>query len=101
MTRNNFSIKLKGSLRLLRLEFQNYFYGTNSMSYYDNQKSYSKRLSLQNILKELSIGFEDQIERDLKSDSLDKVIESISLRYYCFTILNLEVKSLRFSVFFY
>jgi hypothetical protein len=45
-----------------------------------------KILSLQNILKELSIGFEDRMERDLKSDFLDKVIESISLRYHCFTI---------------
>jgi hypothetical protein len=34
----------KGGLRSLRLGFQKYFYGINSMSY-DNQKSYSKRLT--------------------------------------------------------
>jgi hypothetical protein len=34
----------KGDLRSLRLGFQKYFYGINSMSY-DNQKSYSKRLT--------------------------------------------------------
>ncbi len=34
----------KGGLRSLRLGFQKYFYGINNMSY-DNQKSYSKRLT--------------------------------------------------------
>ncbi len=43
-----------------------------------------KILSLQNILKELSIDFEDRMERDLKSDSLNTVIESISLRFSVF-----------------
>jgi hypothetical protein len=33
-----------GGRRSLRLGFQKYFYGINSMSY-DNQKSYSKRLT--------------------------------------------------------
>jgi hypothetical protein len=34
----------KGGLRSLRLGFEKYFYGINSMLY-DNQKSYSKRLT--------------------------------------------------------
>jgi hypothetical protein len=58
-----------------------------------------KILSLQNILKELSIGFEDRMERDLKNDSLDTIIESISLRYYCFTINNSRLRGKKFEIF--
>ncbi len=69
-----------------------------NMSHGKNSEDLIKILSIQNILKELSIGSEDRMERDLKNDSLDTIIESISLRHNCFTI-NSQLRSKKFEIF--
>jgi hypothetical protein len=69
-----------------------------NISHGKNSEDLIKILSIQNILKELSIGSEDRMERDLKNDSLDTIIESISLRHNCFTI-NSQLRSKKFEIF--
>jgi len=54
------------------------------------EKSFES-FSIEKFVKEISIGFEDKMEINLTEQSFDTVLESISFRYYCFT-LNSQFK---------